>query len=156
MTKLKSGIIVTIALTFLMVLLLVFLLSTSLLVIRKKRPLCFSQDHGVRPFLLTNTMRDGDWKKKSMLPPFRKKDKKRKRKAKGNKNQSYPSLIRPSKFPRRDPFASIFLENPMVDMDDFDLDWTNLVFDNESAQNNDAAIKIQPWYRMIRYITNYV
>ena len=38
----------------------------------------------------------------------------------------------------------------MVNMEDFNTDWTNPAFDEERAQIFDAAVVIQAWYRMVR------
>lgn len=152
MVELEGGFIVAITLASALVLLLLVFLATSLLVIRKKRLFCFRRDHEDGPFRLPDKNElQGGWKRKKL--PFEQKHKhKRKKKAKGgNKSKHYQSLSRLPKFPSSDPFANKFLENPMVDMDDFNMDWTNPAFDKEGAQIRDAATTIQSWYRMIRY-----
>jgi len=141
---LETGIVVAIALASLLVLLLLgFLLTSVLMVARRKKALCFKRKGSdAKPFLLSNReppRKHGAWKKKDA----------KKRKTK-NKNRDYQSLSRPPKFPKRDPFAGKFLENPMVTSEDLDVDWNNPAFDMQAAVLRDAATTIQSWYRMVR------
>ena len=48
------------------------------------------------------------------------------------------------------------LENPMLDPDIDNVDFSNPVFDHEKAKLRDAAIAIQAWYRMWRHRVPYL
>ena len=63
----------------------------------------------------------------------------------------YDRPFRDRKLKQRDPFNPDMLDNPMAD-DDFDTDWSNPAFDAGRSQVYDAAVTIQTWYRMIRFV----
>lgn len=144
--------IVAIVLGSILVLLLVAFLFTSLVVLKTKRLLCFKRNAYQRPFLHSDKelQRRKKGPKKSTRVPFSKRDTKSGSPAKGRKSKHYQSIGRAVKFPMRDPFANKLLENPMVSMDDFDMDWTNPAFDETRALKFDATVAIQSWYRMVR------
>lgn len=143
MAELDIGIIIVIALGSILVVLLLLFMLTSFVVMRKKRLLCFKRNEYHRPFRLVDREPGRHWRKS-------------RQRAHGNKNAKkgdykYQSISRALRFPKRDPFASSYLENPMVDMEELNTDWTNPAFDKRQGQKFDAAIAIQSWYRMIRY-----
>ena len=143
MAALETGIIVAIALGSLLVVLLLLFSLTSLCVMRRKKVFCFKRRGSeVKPFLLSDReleKRHGAWKRKDAQ-----------RKRLKDKKKNYHSLSRPPKFPKRDPFVGKFLENPMVTTEDLDVDWSNPAFDMQAAVQRDAVITIQSWYRMVR------
>ncbi len=145
MPELDTGLIIAIVAGSVLVILLVIFFITTLVLMKKKRVLCFRRKRSeARPFLLSGKeleKRHGRWKRKSKPPS---------KKTKKNKSYKYNTLSRGLKFPKSDPFAGKQLDNPMINMDDFDVDWTNPAFDMEGAQIRDAAVVIQAWYRMIR------
>lgn len=143
MAELEVGLIIAIVLGSILVLLLVAFLLSLLVVLRTKHLLCFKKNAYHRPFLHSDRERKRGLKKKTR-PPFISS----RGPAKGK--EYYQSIGRAVKFPKRDPFASKFLENPMVSMEDFDMDWSNPAFDETRALKYDAAVAIQSWYRMVR------
>ena len=144
---LEPGFIAVIVLGSVLALLLFAFAATSVVLLRKKRLLCFRHAGYTRPFLhsdLDFPRRRG----KSRIPLDWRHGKKNKKK---KKTQHYQSFSKGLKFPKRDIFARNFLENPMVDTDELDADWTNPAFDEAAAYIHDAAVSVQSWYRMIRY-----
>ena len=141
MAELEAGLIAAIVLGSVLGALLLIFALTLLVVLRTKRMLCFKRNEYRRPFLLSDRelIRRNGGLKKQKKPSNRRK-----------KVKNYQSFGRAVKFPKRDPFANKFLENPMVDVDDLDMDWTNPAFDADVAQKFEAVITIQSWYRMVR------
>ena len=155
--ELDDGVVAVIALGSVLVLLLVVFMLVSLVVLRQKQLLCFKRSRNGRAFLLSDKnleRRRGGFKRNSELHYARKKRKKTKQPRGKRREQTkhYQSLGRAVKFPKRDPFASKYLENPMVDLDELDMDWSNPAFDEDTAQKFEAAVSIQSWYRMTRYL----
>lgn len=146
MAELEAGLIIAISLGSVLVLLLVIFLLTLVVVLKTKRLLCFKRNAYHRPFLHSDRERKRGLKKKTRLPFGIKSGSP----IKGKRSNLYQSIGRAAKFPKRDPFANKYLENPMVSMDDFDMDWSNPAFDEITALKFDAAIAIQSWYRMVR------
>ncbi len=150
--QIDGSIIAVIVLGSVLVILLLLFVLTSLIVVRKKRLLCFKRNDYGRPFLHTDReleKRRGRLDKDSRLPYGKKVPKKNKKRAK-RKNEGYQSFSKALMFPKRDPFAKSFLENPMIDSEELDMDWTNPAFDAARAQKYDAVLSIQSWYRMLR------
>lgn len=151
MAELEIGETVAVAAGSLLIVLFVVFLITLLLVLKTKNLLCFKKNPYERPFLHSDReLRRRH--KNSKLPLGRKSKQKKRRPFDGKKpNNKYQSIGRAVKFPKRDPFANKYLENPLVSMDDFEMDWTNPTFDENRALMFEAAIAIQSWYRMVRY-----
>lgn len=148
--SLETEYIIVIVLGSVLVLLLLVFLCLLCVFLRKRRALCFRnrgrEDH--KPFVLPD---------KALLERYgRKKPKKASPGKAGNKAKGKqlkysrlgqsPALRRP----RGDPFAHNYLENPMLDEEGINEDWSNPVFDAERSRNRDAAVCIQSWFRMIR------
>ena len=149
MAELDTGGIVAIAAGSLLVVLFVVFLFTLLLVLRSKGLLCFKKNPYKRPFLHS----DREMRKRhgNSKVPLGRRSKRRPFDGKKASN-NYRSIGRAVKFPKRDPFANKYLENPLVSMDDFEVDWTNPAFDETRALKFEATIAIQSWYRMVRYV----
>lgn len=148
-----GGIITVIVLVSTLVVLVLVFVLTSVVVVRKKRLLCFRRNEYTRPFLLTDRdleKRRGRLGRDSRVPYSRRAPKKRRKNRPNQKNEGYQSFSKALKFPKRDPFAKSFLENPMIDSDELNMDWTNPAFDAARAQKFDAVLTIQSWYRMLR------
>lgn len=147
MASLDTGRIIVIALASVLVVLLITVLVITLVMMKKRNLLCFKKNVHARPILLS------DRELEARYGPKRKR-KKSKNKAKSRKKEKvkYHSLGRLSSFPKSNPFANKPLENPLVDDEEFDMDWTNPAFDVEGGRLYDAAVIIQSWYRMIRYV----
>ena len=143
---------VSVVLGSIIVLLVVALVVSACLFLKKRRKLCFRERYydDVKPILQGDKEHGAKAGKKGW--PFEKKKKKpTKQKNKKRKSKAkYHSLGRAPRFPKSDPFANVFLENPLADHDDFEEDWSNPLFDTEQAALRDAAITIQSWYRMVR------
>lgn len=148
MADLEVSLIVVITLSSLLVLLLIIFLLALLVVLKTKRLLCFKRNVYQRPFLYSDRELRRENNGRNSRFPFRKKKNTRPVEARSN----YQSIGRAAKFPKRDPFANKVLENPMVSMDDFDMDWTNPTFDKTRAVSFEAAVVIQSWFRMVRYV----
>lgn len=133
--------------------LIVALLLSALLFCRKRGKLCFKVRYDdVKPFLRTDKQLDSEAQKRGFFyQKLKQKPLKKRQKKKKNSKVKYHSIGKAPRFPRSDPFAKKFLENPMIDDDDFDVDWSNPAFDMAQAQARDAAIMVQSWYRMVRY-----
>ena len=132
-----------------LVILVLLLGFTTVILLRKRRVLCFKNSNS----LYSNRelqRRHGRRKRKSNQARRHKKRDHAKRKTK-----SYDSLRKALMFPKSDPFANKHLENPMVNTEELDVDWTNPAFDEEGARAYDAVVTIQSWYRMIRYSNIY-
>lgn len=149
MAELGDEIIVVIVLGSALVILGLILTLATLLLMRKKRVLCFKH-RSARPFLFQELggRRHGRGKRSSKQPFGQKKRSQAKKKS--NKNKYYQSLSKALKFPNWDPFAGHSLDNPMINTEDLDMDWTNPAFDEEGARKHDAVITIQSYFRMIR------
>lgn len=157
MAALETEYIIVIVLgSVLLLLLLVFLLLVCLLV-RRRRMLCFKRKEAdQKPFVLPDKKlveRYGQKRPRGGKAGVRGGRGGEKQKGKGGgkakgklKLGESPDLRKP----RGDPFAHNYLENPLVDDDEMDMDWSNPVFDVEKSRSRDAAITIQSWYRMIR------
>lgn len=150
---LSTEYIIAIVLGSILVLLLLVFLCLLCVFMRKKRLLCYREDEE-RPFVLPDKKleerygRQLQHRGKSKSP--RKAVKKNKKAIKYSKLGQSPALRRP----RGDPFAHNYLENPMLDDEDgMGEDWSNPVFDSARSRQRDAAICIQSWFRMIRFIT---
>lgn len=151
MVELDTGLIAVIALGSVLIALLLVFMLVSLAVLWQKRLLCFKRGEDTRAFLLADKgleRRHGRFRRNSALPYAQKK----RRKSRKTRVKHYQSLGKAVKFPKRDPFASKYLENPMVDMDELDVDWSNPAFDEVTAKKFEATILIQSWYRMTRCI----
>ena len=149
MPELDTGFIVIIVLGSVLVVLLFVFVLTCLLLLKKKRLLCFRSSGYARPFLHSDKELLSGRGRKGVGAKRRNRNR---RSAQGKKKSKiYQSISKGLKFPKRDPFASNYLENPMVDMEELDTDWTNPAFDKLGAQKHDAVVAIQSWYRMIRY-----
>lgn len=145
---------VPVVLVGIILILLVALALSALLFLKKRRKLCFKERFDdVKPFLRTDKQLESRASKAGWL--YQNKNQRSALKKKKNKKSKvkYQSLGKTPKFPKSDPFANKFLENPLVTEDDFDVDWTNPAFDTAQAQVRDAAITIQCWYRMIRWVS---
>ena len=151
--EIDEGIIAVIVLVSVLVLLILLFALTSLVVVRKKRLLCFKRDEYARPFLLSDRDLERRRGKESRLP-YGKGPKKKRKSQPNRRKDGYQSISKALRFPKRDIFAQSLLENPMIDMDELDVDWTNPAFDASRAQKYDAVLTIQSWYRMIRYIVS--
>lgn len=150
MAQLEVGFIIVIVLGSVLLLMVLLFAFAFLLVLRTKRLLCFKRKYS-SPFLLSDKAPQGGYKRNSKLPFDQKAQKKSKKLSKaGGKANNYQSFGRAVKFPGRDPFANKLLENPMVNMEDLDMDWTNPAFDETTATKFDAVVSIQSWYRMVR------
>lgn len=144
MAELEVSLIIVIVLASVLGLLLCIFLCAFLVVLKTKRLLCFKRNVYRRPFLLSDRELAKRSKGSNRLQKIR-------GPVKGKKpTYNYQSIGRAVKFPKRDPFANKFLENPMVSVDDLDMDWTNPAFDETRALKFEAAIAIQSWYRMCR------
>lgn len=143
---LETEYIVLIVLVSVLILLLLVFLVLTCVFLRKRRALCFrDRDDEEKPFVLPDKMlleRHG--KKRREAPAVGKGGKK----AKGRRLRlgESPNLRRP----QGDPFAHNYLENPMLDGEEMNVDWSNPVFDAERSRNRDAAVCIQSWFRMVR------
>jgi hypothetical protein len=136
--------IIVISLGSVLAVLLVLFFLSLLVVLKTKRLLCFKRSGYQRPFLHSD-------REKRRYTKNHSKGKKKRKPVPGKRTRNdYQSIGRAMKFPKRDPFANKFLENPMVNMDDFDMDWTNPTFDESSALKFEATVAIQSWYRMVR------
>lgn len=139
----------------LLLLLLVFLLLVCLLA-RRRRILCFRRkDREHKPFVLPD---------KKLVERYGQKQAQGKAGARGGRGREKPKGKGGGKAkgklrlgespdlrkPRGDPFAHNYLENPLIDDEEMNVDWSNPVFDVEKSRSRDAAITIQSWYRMIR------
>ncbi|XP_064394843.1 low density lipoprotein receptor adapter protein 1-like isoform X2 [Halichondria panicea] len=139
-------IIVPVVLGSIIVLLVVALVVSACLFLKKRRKLCFGETfEDEKPILSSdNKAQDKVWPFKNK--PAKPKPKKKKKHEKGK----YHSLGRaPPRF-KSDPFAKSSMVNPLADDFDQEEDWTNPLFDTEKAAVHDAVICIQSWYRMIR------
>lgn len=141
MAELDVGYIVVIVLCSVLVVLLLVFVLTCVLLLRKKRLLCFKNREYTRPLLYSEREIQKSKKRKKRSAVQKKK----------KKTRIYQSISKGLRFPKRDPFASNYLENPMVDMEELEADWTNPAFDEFGAQMHDAVVTIQSWFRMIRY-----
>ncbi len=140
-------IIVPVVLGSIIVLLVVALVVSACLFLKKRRKLCFGETfEDEKPILSSdNKAQDKVWPFKNK--PAKPKPKKKKKHEKGK----YHSLGRaPPRF-KSDPFAKSSMVNPLADDFDQEEDWTNPLFDTEKAAVHDAVICIQSWYRMIKY-----
>jgi len=147
-------IIVIVLASILLLLLLIFAVAVCIF-IKKRRMLCFKKDLAAKPFLVTDQQLEAGFKgkrtqKAKPFSPGRKpKPAGNKRKSKGDKSSNY--RYEPLRSPRKkDPFADGLLDNPLVDEDEFNVDWSNPAFDSERSRRYDAAVVIQTWFRMIR------
>lgn len=153
MAALATEYIVVIVLgSVLLLLLLVFLLLVCLLV-RRRRMLCFRRKDGEhQPFVLPDKKlveRYGQ-KRPRGKAGARGGRGREKLKGKGGKGKLRPGESPDLRKPQGDPFAHNYLENPLIDDEEMNTDWSNPVFDVEKSRSRDAAITIQSWYRMIR------
>lgn len=148
MANLEVSLIVVVALSSVLVLLVGIFLLALLIVLKTRRLLCFKRNAYQRPFLYSDRELRRKNKNRNSRLPFGQKKNKKPDKAESN----YRSIGRAVKFPKRDPFANKFLENPMVSMDDLNMDWTNPTFDETRAVRFEAAVVIQSWFRMARYV----
>ena len=142
--------IVVIVLGSVLVFLILLFLFLVCVLLRKRRALCFrNRDDEERPFILPDKTLEERYAKKRKEAQAQKKRAGKKAKGKQMKysrlGQS-PALRRPS----GDPFAHNYLENPMLEAEEMNEDWSNPVFDAERSRNRDAAVCIQSWYRMVR------
>lgn len=153
MVELGSGIIAVIVLGSVLVSLLLLFALTTVLLLRKKRLFCFKRQAYTRPFLQTDRNYGKHYGHKKKKKGRLLQEANRKGATTGNKSNptGYQSFSKALRFPKRDPFANSYLENPMLDMEELDTDWTNPAFDRSRAERFDAVITIQSWYRMIRY-----
>ena len=147
MAEVRTEYIIVIVLGSVLVVLLVLFLCLLLIFLKKRRALCFrARGYGDKPFVLPDkTLEERYGKKRRGGSPAKG--------GKGKGKQLKYSRLRPSpalQRPRGDPFAHNYLENPMLDDEGMDEDWSNPVFDAARSRNRDAAICIQSWYRMIR------
>lgn len=148
-------IIVIVLASILLLLLLIFAVAVCIF-IKKRRMLCFKKaDPAAKPFLVTDQQLEAGFKGKRMqkakpFSPGRKpKPAGNKKKSKGDKSSNY--RYEPLRSPRKkDPFADGFLDNPLIDEEEFNVDWSNPAFDSERSRRYDAAVVIQTWFRMIR------
>ena len=145
---------VPVVLVGIILILLVALALSALLFLKKRRKLCFKERYDdVKPFLRTDEQLESRASKAGWFYQYKKQKKSAgKTNKKKNSKVRYHSIGKTPRFPKSDPFANKFLENPMVNEDDFDEDWTNPAFDSAHAQVRDAAVTIQCWYRMIRWV----
>lgn len=143
---LETEYIVLIVLVSVLVLLLLVFLTLVCVFLRKRRALCFrDRNDDEKPFVLPDkTLQERHRKKRREAPAMGKGGKKAK--SKHLRLGESPALRRP----RGDPFAHNYLENPMLDGEEMNVDWSNPVFDAERSRNRDAAICIQSWFRMVR------
>ena len=148
MATLDTGRIVVIALASVLVFLIVAVFVIALVLMKKRSLLCFKRKTNVRPILLSDRELEARYgpRKQRRRNKNRAKSKASRKKSRGQ----YQSLGRSSMFPKSDPFANKYLENPLVDDDEFNVDWSNPAFDEEGSRLYDAAVMIQSWYRMIR------
>ena len=149
--SLETEYIIVIVLGSVLVLLLLVFLCLLCVFLRKRRALCFRSrrrgDEG-KPFVLTDEkLRERYEKKRSRgASPVKGGNKAKGKQLKYSRLGQSPALRRPS----GDPFAHNYLENPMLDGEGINEDWSNPVFDAERSRNRDAAVCIQSWFRMIR------
>ena len=143
-TQLEFEYIVVIVLASILVLLVIVFFAAMLLFIKKRRMFCFSRDVEAKPFLIPD---------KQMEQSYRKNEKRGGLPFSPSKKgaHKYQPLDSSAFLSKRDPFANKILENPMVNEDDLDADWTNPAFDVERSQLFDAAVTIQSWHRMMRW-----
>ena len=149
--NLETEYIIVIVLGVVLVLLLLVFLCFICVFLRKRRALCFrDREDEEKPFILPDKTLEERYKKCRESSGKREK-KKGGKKAKG-KQLKYSRLGQSPHLrrPRGDPFAHNYLENPMLDTEEMNVDWSNPVFDAERSRNRDAAICIQSWFRMIR------
>lgn len=143
---LEGEYIVLIVLVSVLVLLLLVFLILVCVFLRKRRALCFrDRSDDEKPFVLPDKTLQERYKKKRKEAPAKGKGGK-KAKGKHLRLGESPALRRP----RGDPFAHNYLENPMLDGEEMNMDWSNPVFDAERSRNRDAAVCIQSWFRMVR------
>ena len=144
-------IIVIVLASILLLLLLIFAVAVCVFA-KKRRMLCFKRDLAAKPFLVTDQQLEAGYKgkQKQRGKAFsRAKPAGNKRKSKGDKSSNY--RYEPLRSPRKkDPFADGILDNPLIEEDEFDVDWSNPTFDSERSRRYDAAVIIQTWFRMIR------
>ena len=139
--------IVVIVLASVLLLLVVVFVVVMLLLAKKRRAFCFRRrDETAEPFLLTDKELEAAYPQE-----FVRKPKKISRPFSRPKNRLRYERITgdPSK---KDPFVGKTLENPMIDDEELDMDWTNPAFDAERSNFFDAAVVIQSWYRMARWV----
>ena len=137
--------IIVIVLGSVLLLLVGFFVTAILFFAKKRRVLCFRRRDAIaEPFLLTDQQLEAAYPRE-----FVKKPKKINRPFSRPKNRLRYERITgdPSK---KDPFLGRTLENPMIDDEELDTDWTNPAFDAERSHFFDAAVIIQSWYRMVR------
>lgn len=146
-------IIVIVLAAILLLLLLVFVLAVCIFT-KRRRLLCFKTDLSARPFLVTDQQLEarfqGKRKQRDRAFSHERKSKPAARKKKNKRNKRefrYEPLQSPRK---KDPFADGNLGNPLIDEEEFDVDWSNPAFDAERARLYDSAVVIQTWFRMVR------
>lgn len=146
---LETEYIVVIVLGAVLTLLILLFLFLVCVLLRKRRALCFrNRGDEERPFILPDKTLEERYAKKRREAQAEKKrgGKKRKGKQPYSRLGQSPDLRRPS----GDPFAHNYLDNPMLEAEEMDEDWSNPVFDAERSEKRDATICIQSWYRMVR------
>lgn len=145
------SIIVPVVLGTIIVLLVIALAISACLFLKKRRKLCFRDIFDDQKTVLL-----GDKRRKTKPRQFNKKNPKpgkpKPKKKRKPREAKYHSLGRaPPRF-KTDPFANVEMNNPLEDNFELEEDWSNPLFDSEKAAARDAAICIQSWYRMIRYL----
>ena len=151
----ETSYIIVIVLVSIVLILLVTIVVAALVLVYRRRMWCFKRRLDQARLLQSDLERYGPVRKKKRYKRNRIFERKRqKRNPRKHKNKSkYQSLGKAPRFSKSDPFTNKFLENPLIADDEFDMDWTNPAFDSEGAIMYDAAITIQSWYRMVRYVT---
>ena len=146
--NLETEYIIVIVLGSVLVLLLLLFLVLLCVFLRKKRALCFrGRGEGGRPFVLPDKKLEERYgKKRKRTSPGKGGKAPKGKQLKYSRLGQSPALRRP----RGDPFAHNYLDNPMLDEEDMNEDWSNPVFDAARSRNRDAAVCIQSWFRMIR------
>ena len=137
--------IIVIVLGSILLLLVVVFVIVMLLLAKKRRLFCFRRRDGTaEPFLVTDKQLEAAYPEEFVMKP-----KKINRPFSRPKNRLRYERISgdPSK---KDPFVGKTLENPMIDDEELDMDWTNPAFDAERSHFFDAAVAIQSWYRTAR------
>ena len=137
MAVLPTGTIVIIVLACILVAMVAAFTVVMVIFTKKRRMLCFKED------MATPFERDPRYRYQKKRKEVRKKNEK------VHKGPRYQHLPRSPKFRKHE---SQPLQNPLLEDDDYNQDWSNPVFDMEGAQLFDAAVSIQSWYRMIRYV----
>lgn len=151
--------IIVIILGGIVILLILVFLIAMLIFMKKRRMMCFGRDAAAKPFVVTDKQLEAGWRGRqrqksrpfSQARPSHAKPK-GKRGKRGKVGGRYTPLRGSPAAPKKDPFAKGFLENPMVDDEELDVDWTNPAFDENRARLYDAAVSIQCWYRMVRWV----